>query len=98
MKRRKQEKRRKKKESEHVRSGRFTYFPNKVITRSWRITRETDDKLRNIGQNIVDPDRIDTETGKARTLGAADALEALVELHGDELTIERVKKAARNRN
>lgn len=87
-----------KKESEQLRSGRFTYFPDKQVTRSWRITHKTDDKLREIGQKIVDPERVDPETGDARTLGAADALEALVALHADDLTIEKVKKISKKLN
>ncbi len=78
-----------------IRSGRFTYFQDKTITRSWRITKRTDNKLREVGKKIVDPERIDPDTGKARTLGAADALEALVTLYADKLTIENVKKASK---
>lgn len=95
FKRRQKDKKFLKRKGARARTGRFTYFPDKQITRSWRITKTTDDKLRDAGQRVADPERVDPDTGEARRLGAADVLETLATLYADKLTIDDVKRAAK---
>ena len=77
-----------------ARTGRFTYFPDKTITRSWRITAKTDDLLRAAGERVKDKDKGDSETGKAgRAVGATDVIEALARLYAPTLKMEDIVKA-----
>lgn len=69
------------------RTGRFTYFPDKTVTRSWRVTKKTDDLLRDTGKRIKDEERDDRE------VGATDILEAAARLYLPKMTMKDIKAA-----